>query len=231
MPAPSGLTGTPRHQDVETHDWLRDTVDVWGTGRFGHKTGSAWETLAYQRIVQISWVIYHSAGSNTPRSSYVYGSDRVVHPLATKHHGISNDEVWAHGHAIEVVLGEFIADCAQLRQDGGQLAAYAIEFDATIIYCELERIPELRHHCPLIESLAISGLCVAQAAAKKTGWKVPHSTPIDYYYLSLQHAWTRYVALPVSRPRDRYLHGRWDQKLAHNSDYDIAKALELALHL
>ena len=151
---------------------------------------------------------------------YVYGSDRVVHPLATKHHGISSDEVWAHGHAIEVVLGEFIADCAQLQQDGGQLAAYAIEFDATIIYCELERIPELRHHCPLFESLAISGLCVAQAAAKKTGWKVPHSTPIDYYYLSLEHAWTRYVGS-----------GKWDRELAHNSDYDIAKTLELALHL
>ena len=44
----------------------------------------------YQRIVQISWVVYRNDGSNTPRSSYVYGSDRVVHPLATKHHGTSS---------------------------------------------------------------------------------------------------------------------------------------------
>jgi hypothetical protein len=33
-----------------------------------------------------------------------------------------------------------------------------------------------------------------------------HLAYADYYYLSLEHAWTRYVALPVSRPRDRYLH-------------------------
>jgi hypothetical protein len=44
-------------------------------------------------------------------------------------------------------------------------------------------------------------------------------------------AWTRYVGLPVSRPRDRFLHGYWDRKLAHNSVYDVAKTLELVLRL
>jgi hypothetical protein len=44
-------------------------------------------------------------------------------------------------------------------------------------------------------------------------------------------AWTRYVGLPVSRPRDRFLHGKWDRDLAHNSEYDVAKTLELVLHL
>jgi hypothetical protein len=84
--------------------------------------------------------------SNTPRSSYVYGSDREVHELATEHHGITNDTLWARGRAIEVVLGWFIADCIKLQQHGGQLAAYAIEFDATIIYCELERLSSLHQH-------------------------------------------------------------------------------------
>jgi hypothetical protein len=70
---------------------------------------------------------------------------------------------------------------------------------------------------------------VIQTAAKKTGWKVPHSTPPDYFGLSLQHAWTRYVGLPVSRPRDRFLYGQWDRDLAHNSEYDVAKTLELVL--
>jgi hypothetical protein len=156
--------------------------------------------------------------------------DRVVHPLATKHHGISNDTVWARGHAIEVVLGEFINDCVDLRKDGGQLVAYGLEFDATIIYCELERLPKLRHRCPLFASLATSGICVMQTAAKKTGWKVPHSTPPDYFGLSLQHAWIRYVGLPVFA-RDRFLRGKWDRDLAHNSEYDVAKTLELVLRL
>eukprot|EP01047_Picozoa_sp_COSAG01_P111316 COSAG01_NODE_40104_length_467_cov_6.103261_2_plen_80_part_01 len=51
----------------------------------------------------------------------------------------------------------------------------------------------------------------------------------DYFGLSLEHAWTRYVGLPVSRPRDRFLHGKWDRDLAHNSEYDVAKTLELVL--
>ena len=49
--------------------------------------------------------------------------------------------------------------------------------------------------------------------------------------LSLQHAWTRYVGLPVSRPRDRFVNGGWDHDLAHNSEYDVAKTLELVLRL
>ena len=57
------------------------------------------------------------------------------------------------------------------------------------------------------------------------------ATPPDYLRLSLQHAWTRYVGLPVSRPRDRYLNGKWDRELAHNSEYDVAKTLELVLRL
>ena len=60
-----------------------------------------------------SSVVYRSddsvPDSYTARSSYVYGSDRVVHELATEHHGITNDTLWARGHSIEVVLGEFIA--------------------------------------------------------------------------------------------------------------------------
>ena len=106
-----------------------------------------------------------------------------------------------------------------------------MEFDATIIYCELERLPELRHFCPLFDSLAKSGLCVQHTAAKKMGCKVPHSTPPRYFGLSLQHAWTRYVGLPVSQPRKRFFRGKWDRKLAHNSEYDIAKTLELVFRL
>jgi hypothetical protein len=60
--------------------------------------------------------------------------------------------------------------------------------------------------------------------------QLPHSTPPDYFGLSLEHAWTRYVGLPVSRPRDRFLHGKWDRDLAHNSEYDVAKTLELVLY-
>eukprot|EP01047_Picozoa_sp_COSAG01_P083668 COSAG01_NODE_17605_length_1137_cov_6.228324_1_plen_96_part_00 len=56
----------------------------------------------------------------------------------------------ARGHAIEAVLGEFIDDCVDLQKDGGQLAAYGMEFDATTIYCELQRLPKLRHHCPFL---------------------------------------------------------------------------------
>jgi hypothetical protein len=61
--------------------------------------------------------------------------------------------------------------------------------------------------------------------------QLPHSTPPDYFGLSLEHAWTRYVGLPVSRPRDRFLHGKWDRDLARNSEYDVAKTLELVLYL
>jgi hypothetical protein len=130
------------------------------------------------------------------------------------------------------VLGEFIADCVKLQEDGGQLAAYGMEFDATIIYCELERLPKLSHRCPLFESLATSGICAMNAAAMKRGWKVPQSTPPDYFSLSLENAWTRFVSLPVSRPHDRFIRGTlWDRELAHNSDYDVAKTIELLLHL
>ena len=124
-----------------------------------------------------------------------------------------------------------VADCVKLQEDGGQLAAYGMEFDATTIYCELERLPKLRHHCKMFDSLATSGICAMQTAAKKTGWKVPHSTPPDYFGLCLEHAWTRYVGLPVSQPRGRFLRGYWDRKLAHNSEYDVAKILELVLRL
>eukprot|EP01047_Picozoa_sp_COSAG01_P054135 COSAG01_NODE_5879_length_3972_cov_7.340305_1_plen_67_part_10 len=51
------------------------------------------------------------------------GKTRIVNELATEHHGITNKTVWAHGHSIEAVLGEFIADCVKLQEDGGQLAA------------------------------------------------------------------------------------------------------------
>ena len=60
---------------------------------------------------------------------------------------------------------------------------------------------------------------------------VPHSTPPDYFSLSLENAWTRFVSLPVSRPHDRFRGPLWDRELAHNSDYDVAKTLELLLHL
>eukprot|EP01047_Picozoa_sp_COSAG01_P025082 COSAG01_NODE_1570_length_9869_cov_360.007267_9_plen_107_part_00 len=106
-----------------------------------------------------------------------------------------------------------------------------MEFDATTIYCELERSPKLCHHCRLFASLATSGICVMHAAAKKRGWMVPDSTPPDYYKISLELAWIRNVGLPVSRSRPRYLYGRWDRELAHNSNYDVAKTLELLLHL
>eukprot|EP01047_Picozoa_sp_COSAG01_P090970 COSAG01_NODE_22684_length_845_cov_4.443700_2_plen_108_part_00 len=107
-----------------------------------------------------------------------------------------------------------------------------MEFDATIIYCELERLPKLRDRCPLFESLATSGICAMNAAAMKRGWKVPYSTPPDYHSISLENAWTRFVSMPVSRPQDRSLRGPlWDRELAHNSDYDVAKTLELLLHL
>eukprot|EP01047_Picozoa_sp_COSAG01_P006405 COSAG01_NODE_231_length_21019_cov_104.980501_14_plen_72_part_00 len=69
------------------------------------------------------------------------------------------------------------------------------------------------------------------SAAKKRGWMVPHSNPPDYRKISLELAWIRCVGLPVSRPQKRFLHGRWDRELAHNSDYDVAKTLELLLHL
>jgi hypothetical protein len=49
----------------------------------------------------------------------------------------------------------------------------------------------------------------------------------------LLHAWrSRRPALPpLEHAWTRYVHGKWDRELAHNSDYDIAKTLELVLHL
>jgi hypothetical protein len=58
-------------------------------------------------------------------------------------------------------------------------------------------------------------------------WQVAHSTPPDYYWLSLEHAWTRYVGLPVLRPWNGFLRGKWNRKLAHNF---ICSSMLLPIH-
>ena len=49
--------------------------------------------------------------------------------------------------------------------------------------------------------------------------------------VSARHYTVGKEIVSVSRPQKRFLHGRWDRELAHNSDYDVAKTLELLLHL
>eukprot|EP01047_Picozoa_sp_COSAG01_P016272 COSAG01_NODE_830_length_13271_cov_2.845278_2_plen_83_part_00 len=66
---------------------------------------------------------------------------------------------------------------------------------------------------------------LARLARQVGGWPIPFHDN----FRALENAWTRYVGLPVFCTRGCFVRGKWKKQLAHNSNYDVAKTLELIL--
>jgi DNA polymerase III epsilon subunit-like protein len=116
-------------QTHQTHDWLDGHSSQLHIGQFGFTARMADEELAYQRIVQIGWVVGGAvAGATAERKSmYVRPEGFTISPKAEGKHGKSQSLAEREGKALADVLRNFMSDVVDASEKGGRVVAHQIE--------------------------------------------------------------------------------------------------------
>lgn len=144
--------------DIETHDWLPDTDVRMYVGPLSCETTLSQENVAYQRIIQIGWAIGDIRERVEVKRYTIRPNGFAISTKATNVHGITTEHATAHGHSLDQVLAEFMADARKLSASGGQVVAHHLEFDAGTILKELDRC-NLNELSRTWEQIARNGFC------------------------------------------------------------------------
>ena len=157
--------------DIDTHELIPNTAlyQGWITGKFGHPCCVNENQLQDLRIVRIGWSIGHFDASSDPltKSLLVKPDGFVIAETAAAKHGITTEKAMAVGSPISRVLGEFLADFADVKRRCGRVCGHQLEFDMGVIKREMEHAG-LDNELVSWSNAATNGFCTMNPDI--TGW-------------------------------------------------------------
>jgi hypothetical protein len=128
--------------DVETHNLAPPSERDWQDGEFGHlRRVVDVDLVCALYIVQLGWTIgcFDQAEGPITKTYTVRPRGFTISATATKWHKITQEIAMEQGIGITDALNEFMQDFKRIRAGRGRVCAHNIEFDATIIACEMSR--------------------------------------------------------------------------------------------
>ena len=136
-------------------------------GQFGHWTFCVPSDFEL-RIIQMGWSV-----GETSAGSASHGEEILVRPDgyaitegATKKHGVTMLDALTHGISLRDALAKFMAAAKRVHEQGGRAANHHFEFDAGIIYAELQRAG-LEEWRSLWRTIAQRGVCTMDRDIQK----------------------------------------------------------------
>ena len=124
--------------DIETHDWSKNGYGRGRIGQFGWYTARDEEDLTLARIVQLAWCVGNATIPEISKSYFVRPFGFTLAAKASIFHGIGQEKT-QEGRPLQDVLQEFMTDVRRCTQQGGQVVAHHLEFDAGVVHNELKR--------------------------------------------------------------------------------------------
>jgi hypothetical protein len=128
--------------DVETHDMAPPSERDWEDGEFGHlRRVVGVDLVRALYIVQLGWTIgcFDQAEEPITKTYTVRPRGFTISAAAIRCHKITQEIAMEQGVGITEALNEFMQDFKRIRAARGRVCAHNIEFDATIITCEMSR--------------------------------------------------------------------------------------------
>ena len=155
---------------IETHDLIpcpvgNGKVNEQRQGQFGHQCGIDQSTIEPVRIIQLGWCFGRISTNTFVTKTKLVSPDgfMIADDAVAKHH-ITNELIRNNGAPLET--REFLHDVIEIVGRDGRLCAHQIEFDASVIALEMERVG-FGSKAEMWSQAAAAGFCTLNPTVSK----------------------------------------------------------------